>query len=182
MLLDLVNRIGSERKVLDIEVWVLSRSTRGRPGNVLGTSQINLPGTSLEHQIKTSPGRHFRTSPGRHFRMSPGRKIGTSRDGQVGSLGDSLKIAKVVPIFKSESRVLCNNYRPISLVSNISKLIGKLMHKRVCNFLEQQNCIHIAQFDFCISFSTNNALMSVTENIQSQLDQKKFWAGVSVDL
>ena len=56
------------------------------------------------------------------------------------------------------------------------------MHKRVCNFLEQQNCFHIAQFDFCISFSTNNALMSVTENIQSQLDQKKFWAGVSVDL
>ena len=47
------------------------------------------------------------------------------------------------------------------------------MHKRVYNFLEQQNCFHIAQFDFCISFSTNNALMSVTENIQSQLDQKK---------
>ena len=81
MLLDLVNRISSERKVkkkLDIQVWVLSRSSRGRPENVLGTSRINLPGTSLERQIKTSPGRHFRTSPGRQIGTSPGRQIGTS--------------------------------------------------------------------------------------------------------
>ena len=76
MLLDLVNRISSERKVkknLDIQVWVLSRSSRGRPENVLGTSRINLPGTSLERQIKTSPGRHFRTSPGRSNRIFRGR-------------------------------------------------------------------------------------------------------------
>ena len=65
-------------KKLDIQVWVLSRSSRGRPENVLGTSRINLPGTSLERQIKTSPGRHFRTSPGRQIRTSPGRQIGTS--------------------------------------------------------------------------------------------------------
>ena len=76
MLLDLVNRISSERKVkkkLDIQVWVLSRFSRGRPENVLGTSRMNLPGTSLERQIKTSPGRHFRTSPGRQIETSPGR-------------------------------------------------------------------------------------------------------------
>ena len=34
-----------------------------------------------------------------------------------------LKIAKVIPIFKSDSRVACNNYRPISLLSNIGKII-----------------------------------------------------------
>ena len=33
---------------------------------------MNLPGTSLEGQIKTSPGRHFRTSPGRQIGTSPG--------------------------------------------------------------------------------------------------------------
>ena len=65
-------------KKLDIQVWVLSRSSRGRPENILGTSRINLPGTSLEGQIKKSPGRHFRTSPGRQIRTSPGRQIGTS--------------------------------------------------------------------------------------------------------
>ena len=50
----------------------------GRPLNVLGTPQINLPGTSLERHIKTSPGRHFSTSPGRQIGMSPGRQIVTS--------------------------------------------------------------------------------------------------------
>ena len=95
---------------------------------------------------------------------------------------DIFKIAKVILIFKSESQVLCNNYRPISLLSNISKLIEKLMHKRVYTFLEQQNCFYNAQFGFRLSLSTNNALMSITENIQSQLDQNKFCAGVFVDL
>ena len=101
---------------------------------------------------------------------------------QSGIFPDIFKIAKVIPIFKSESRVLCNNYRPISLLSNISKLIEKLMHRQVYSFLEQQNCFYNAQFGFRLSLSTNNALMSITENIQSQLDQNKFWAGVFVDL
>ena len=53
------------------------------------------------------------------------------------------------------------------------------MHKRVYSFLEQKNCFYNAQFGFRFSLSTNNAL---TENIQSQLDQNKFCAGVFVDL
>ena len=101
---------------------------------------------------------------------------------QSGIFPDIFKIAKVIPIFKGESQVLCNNYRPISLLSNISKLIEKLMHKRVYSFLEQQNFFYNAQFGFRLSLSTNNALMSITENIQSQLDQNKFCAGVFVDL
>ena len=71
-----------------------------------------------------------------------------------------LKIAKVIPIFKSESRVACNNYRPISLLSNIGKIIEKLMHKRLYSFLETQNCFYPAQFGFQLNVSTNNTLMS----------------------
>ena len=49
---------------------------------------------------------------------------------QSGIFPDIFKIAKVIPIFKSESQVLCSNYRPIALLSNISRLIEeKLMHK-----------------------------------------------------
>ena len=76
----------SEKKKLDIQFWVLSRSSRGRPDNVLGMSRINLPGTSLERQIKKSPGQHFRTSPGRQIRTLPGRsnRIFRERPGEVG--------------------------------------------------------------------------------------------------
>ena len=69
---------------------------------------------------------------------------------------DIFKIAKVILIFKSESQVLCNNYRPISLLSNISRLIEKLMHKRDCSFLEQNNCFYNAQFGFRLSLSTRS--------------------------
>ena len=70
----------------------------------------------------------------------------------------------------------------MSLLSNISKTIEILTHKRVYSFLEQQKHFHNAQFGFRLSLSTNNTLMSITENIQSQLDQNKFCAGLFVDL
>ena len=52
---------------------------------------------------------------------------------QSGTFLDIFKIAKVIPSFKSESQVLCNNYRPIYLLSNISKLIEKLINKQLNN-------------------------------------------------
>ena len=101
---------------------------------------------------------------------------------QSGIFPDIFKNAKVISVFNSELWVLWNNYRPRSLTSNISKLITKLMHKQLYSFLEQQNYFYDAQFGFHLSLWTNNALMSITENNQSKLDQKKFWAGVFVDL
>ena len=56
---------------------------------------------------------------------------------ETGIFLDICKVAKVVPIFKSETRLLCNSYRPISLLSNIGKIIEKLMHQRLNFFLEQ---------------------------------------------
>ena len=91
-------------------------------------------------------------------------------------------MAKVVPIFKSETRSLCNNYRPISLLSNISKIIEKLMHYRLKFFLKQYNCYYPFQFGFRLNYSTNNALILNVENIQTQLNNGKFPADVFVDL
>ena len=92
------------------------------------------------------------------------------------------KIDKVVPIFKSETQVLCNNYRPISLLSNIGKIIEKLIHLRLSLFLETCNCYYPVQFGFRLNFSTSNSLMSIVDNIQTQLDDSKYLAGVFVDL
>ena len=83
--------------------------------------------------------------------------------------------SSIFPIFKSESQVLCNNFRPISVLSKINKLIEKLM-KNNKNKIEEQNCFYNAQFGFRLS--ANNVWMLITENIQSQLDQNKFCAGV----
>ena len=68
------------------------------------------------------------------------------------------KIAKVVPVFKNESRLLCNNCRPISLLSNIGKIIEKLMHQLLNQFLEDNECFYPDQFGFRLNISTNNTL------------------------
>ena len=99
-----------------------------------------------------------------------------------GTFPNVFKIAKVVPIFKAESRILCSNYRPISLLSNIGKIIEKLMHKRLNVFLEKKQIYYNFQFGFRSNLSTNNALLSIVESIQSHLDKNKFCAGVFVDL
>ena len=100
----------------------------------------------------------------------------------TGCFPNICKTAKVIPIFKTESRLLCNNYRPISLLSNISKIIEKIMYQRLNNFLEETNCFYNLQFGFRLNLSTNNALLSIIENIQTDLDNGDFAAGVFIDL
>ena len=52
-----------------------------------------------------------------------------------------LKTAKVVPVFKKDSKLDYSNYRPISLLSNIEKILEKSMHKRLFTFLDNKNII-----------------------------------------
>ena len=52
-----------------------------------------------------------------------------------------LKIAKVIPIHKKGGKSECDNYRPISLTSNISKLLEKLVHERLYSFLEKEKLL-----------------------------------------
>ena len=42
-----------------------------------------------------------------------------------------LKITKVVPIHKKDCQLNYRNYRPISLLSNVDKILEKLMHQRL---------------------------------------------------
>ena len=93
-----------------------------------------------------------------------------------------LKSAQVIPVFKNGSRLSCNNYRPISLLSNIGKIIEKLIHKRLNHFLEQHKVFYALDFGFCLNTSTNNALMPIINNIQTHLEKNELTARVFIDL
>ena len=99
-----------------------------------------------------------------------------------GEYPDMLKIASAIPIFKKDSKLIVSNYRPISLLSNINKILEKLMFTRVYEFLEKHKCIYKLQFGFRSKHSTNHALINITETIRSALDSKKVAAGIFVDL
>ena len=93
-----------------------------------------------------------------------------------------LKISSVLPLFKKGSKLSCGNYRPISLISNISKLLEKLMYSRLYNFLNTYNCLSELQFGFRAKHSTSHALVSITETIREALDTGNFACGVFIDL
>ena len=92
-----------------------------------------------------------------------------------------LKLAKTIAIFKKGSKLLTSNYRPISLLSNINKILEKLVFNRLYGFLEESQCIYSLQFGFRKKHSTNHALVEITENIRKALDENKFACGVFVD-
>ena len=66
-----------------------------------------------------------------------------------------IKIARVIPIFRKDRQEDCNNYRQISVLSNISKLIEKLLYNRLYKLLNQNKCLYNAQFGFQNHHSTN---------------------------
>ena len=94
---------------------------------------------------------------------------------------DLLKLANAIPIFKKDSKLTVSNYRPISLLSNINKILEKLMFTRVNKFLEDNKCLYPLQFGFRTRYSTNLTLINITENIGEALDNKKVAGGVFVD-
>ena len=59
-----------------------------------------------------------------------------------GKYQEKLKMSRVIPIHKKESKLLVSNYRQISLLSNINKIIEKIIFSRLYNFHETYNCIY----------------------------------------
>ena len=70
-----------------------------------------------------------------------------------------LKTAKVVPVFKKDSKLDYSNYRPILLLSNIEKILEKLMYNRLYTFLNNSNIIYNLRFGFRQQYSTSHTLI-----------------------
>ena len=88
------------------------------------------------------------------------------------------KIATVCPISKKGDKTHCENYRPISLLSNISKLFERVMYVRLENFLKSSDILYKYQFGFRKQHPTNHTLLSIVEKIRSSLDKKMYTCGV----
>ena len=101
---------------------------------------------------------------------------------ESGIYPQKMKKAKVIPIHKKGSRLSIDNYRPISLLSNINKLFEKLMYKRVYRFLTLKESFFEMQFGFREKHSTSHALISLTEKIREAIDTNNFACGIFIDL
>ena len=99
-----------------------------------------------------------------------------------GTVPDAMKLAKVVPIYKAKSKEIFTNYRPISLLSNISKIMEKVVHKRLYSFLMKHDILYRNQFGFRSKHSTVDAVTKFTSDVLKSLDRKQHCLGVFLDL
>ena len=77
-----------------------------------------------------------------------------NRSFETGIVPKDMKIAKVIPIYKSSDRTLLKNYRPISLLPVFSKVIEKLMYTKITSFLNANNLFYKHQYGFRENHST----------------------------
>ena len=100
----------------------------------------------------------------------------------TGIFPNRLKIAKVVPIYKKDDPHVYENYRPISILPCISKIIERLMFNRIIAFLDKHNILFDDQYGFRPGHSTELALISAINKLYKALEQKDSAVGIFLDL
>lgn len=93
----------------------------------------------------------------------------------------SWKTANVTPILKSGDPSVATNYRPISLLSLVSKVLERIIHPRISKFLYANNLLSNCQFGFRPHSSTQEALLHVTNAWHNQLASNHQVAAVFFD-
>ena len=85
-------------------------------------------------------------------------------------------------MFKSGDQICCDNYRPISLLSSISKILEKFVANQLVNHLEHNKLLYEHQDGFQRNKSTVHNLTHLTNFVSKELKEKKFVIGVFLDL
>ena len=101
---------------------------------------------------------------------------------ETGLVPEATKMAKVVPIFKAKDKELFTNYRPISLLSNISKILEKAIHRQLYTFLQKYNVLYDNQYGFRPKRSTTDAITKFVSDVLLSFNAKEHCIAVYLDL
>ncbi len=81
-----------------------------------------------------------------------------------------MKIARVIPLFKSGDHRYFQNYRPVSVLPIFSKLLERVVFKRITNYIDKSSILSDNQYRFRKKHSTSPALMRLYDGIASAID------------
>ena len=99
-----------------------------------------------------------------------------------GIFPDDCKYAKVFPLYKKGDANCIRNFRPISILPAISKLIEKAVHKQLYDYLVKYNILNKAQFGFRPGHSTSSALACLTDDWLRSIDDGFIVGALFIDL
>ena len=101
---------------------------------------------------------------------------------EEGKFPDQMKLADIFPLFKSKDRSECTNYRPISLLMTLSKLLEKLVYKRTYTFLEKHNKLYESQYGFRDGHSCENAISELISEATKGQQEGMYTLALFLDL
>ena len=97
---------------------------------------------------------------------------------------DEMKIARVIPLFKSGDQEAFANYRPVSILPCFSKFLEKVIYNRLLSYITNLGIFCNNQYGFRKGHSTSLALVDLYDKISSALaiDRKEYSVGIFLDL
>ena len=101
---------------------------------------------------------------------------------RTGICPSELKLARVVPIFKSGDPSLLTNYRPISILSFFSKVFKRIVYHYLFDFICTNNILYDYQFGFRPKHSTQHAIITLIDKITKSLDNGDIVISLFIDL
>ena len=92
------------------------------------------------------------------------------------------KIAKVIPLYKSGPKSDIGNYRPISILPVLSKVLESLVHQKLISYLEENRLLYDHQFGFRSKRSTELAVTLLVDKIRKEADKGNITGAIYIDL
>jgi len=100
----------------------------------------------------------------------------------TGEFPTQLKQCRVIPIFKAGDRLEVDNYRPISLLSSISKVLEKILSEKLIFHLLSNDLIYNHQYGFLPSRSAEQNLLQIVNYVSNALNENMYCMGIFLDL
>lgn len=102
---------------------------------------------------------------------------------ESGIVPNSMKTAKVVPIYKnSGDKHIMKNYRPVSLLPVLSKVMERIVYNRLYKYLHKEALLVISQYGFQKGLSTELAILELQDRVSKILSERKCCLGIYMDL
>ena len=99
-----------------------------------------------------------------------------------GQVPGDLKYARVVPIYKKSSKTDEGNYRPVSVLSIVSKIMERVVYNQVEAYLGENSLLYDLQSGFRPGYSTDSCLIYMTDYIRKEMDKGNYTGMVLLDL
>ena len=100
----------------------------------------------------------------------------------LGIVPDLCKISKVTPLYKSDSKSGLSNYRPISILPCLSRVLEQDVHRQLSNYLEKHYLLKSNQFGFRPRRSTELACNLLVDDMRKNIDNGLLTGVIYLDL